>query len=275
MALILIIACSNVANLLLARARARSSEIAIRLSIGAGRGRVVRQLMTESLIVALAGGVAGLLVAYGGVLLLKTFSVPNDPPNVLGAELDWRVVQFSMLAALGSCVFFGLAPAWQTARTDFVSALKSGGDRACGKPRTIGRDVLVAGQIALAMVVLIAAGMFLAGFRSMLMLPPEFRTDHLISLDTAPAVVHYSPEQTRAFYRRLVDRVRTMPGVVGVAMTESLPLSPSQTIVTVVPEGYQFPKGREKEIEFGAAVDAGYFSIMNVEIKSRARLHGG
>jgi len=257
-ALILIIACSNVANLLLARARARSREIAIRLSIGAGRRRVVRQLMTESLIVALAGCVAGLFVAYGGIRLLEMQSVPSDPPFVLGVQLDWRVVQFSLLAALASCIFFGLAPAWQTARTDFVSALKTGGDGAAGKRRTLGRDVLVAGQIALAMVVLIAAGMFLAGFRNMLVMPPEFRTDHLISLDTAPALVHYSPEQTKAFYGRLVDRVRTMAGVAGVAMTESLPLSPSQTAVNVVPEGYQFPKGREKELEFGAAVDAGY-----------------
>jgi len=266
-ALILIIACSNVANLLLARARARSREIAIRLSIGAGRSRVVRQLMTESLIVALAGGAAGLFVAYGGIALLDMQSVPSDPPFVLGVQLDWRVVEFSLLAALASCIFFGLAPAWQAARTDFVSALKAGGGGASGKRRTFGRDVLVAGQIALAMVVLIAAGMFLAGFRNLLVMPPEFRTDHLISLDTAPALVHYSPEQTMAFYRRLVDRVRTLAGVAGVAMTESLPLSPSQTAVNVAPEGYQFPKGREKEIEFGAAVDAAYFRTLHVEIK--------
>jgi len=266
-ALVLVIACSNVANLLLARGRARSREIAIRLSIGAGRSRVVRQLMTESLIVAMAGGAAGLFVAYAGIRLLETFSVPSDPPNVLGVQLDWRVVQFSLLAALVSCILFGLAPAWQTARTDFVKALKTGGDSASGKRHTFGRDVLVAGQIALAMVVLIAAGMFLAGFRNILVMPPEFRTDHLISLDTAPAVLHYSPEQTKAFYRGLVDRVRTMAGVAGVAMTEALPLSPSQTAITVVPEGYQFPKGRETTIEFGAAVDAGYFSTLNVEIK--------
>ncbi|HXI42435.1 MAG TPA: ABC transporter permease [Bryobacteraceae bacterium] len=264
--LILIIACSNVANLLLARARARSREIAIRLSIGAGRRRVVRQLMTESLILAMAGGAAGLFAAYGGIRLLDTLSVPSDPPFVLGVRLDWRVVEFSLLVALASCLFFGLVPAWQTARADFVSALKAGGEGVSGKGRTVGRDVLVAGQIALAMVVLIAAGMFLAGFRNMLVKPPEFRTDHLISLDTAPAVVHYSPEQTKAFYRRLVDLVRTMPGVAGVAMTEALPLSPAQTVATVVPEGYQFPKGRETEIVFGAAVDARYFSTMNVEI---------
>jgi len=114
--------------------------------------------------------------------------------------------------------------------------------------------------------VLIAAGMFLAGFRNMLVMPPEFRTDRLIGMDTAPAVLHYSPEQTRVFYRQLVNRVRTMPGVAGVAMTESLPMSTSQTVVTVVPEGYQFPKGREKTIEFGAAVDAGYFKTLHVEI---------
>src|SRR5580658_4776175 len=266
-ALILIIACSNVANLLLARGRTRSREIAIRLSIGAGRSRVVRQLMTEGLILAMAGATAGLFVAYGGILLLNMQSVPSDPPFVLGVQLDWRVVQFSLLAALGSCIFFGLAPAWQTARTDFVRALKTGVDGASGTRRSFGRDVLVAGQIALATVVLIAAAMFLASFRNILAEPAEFRTDHLIGMDTAPAALHYSPEQTQAFYRRLVNRVRTMPGVAGVTMTEALPLSPSQTAITVVPEGYQFPKGREKTIEFGAAVDAAYFSILNVEIQ--------
>lgn len=265
--LILIIACSNLANLLLARARARSREIAIRLSIGAGRFRLVRQLMTESLIVAMIGGAVGLLFAYAGISLLQTLDVPSEPPFVLGVQLDWRVVQFSLFAAVASCVFFGLAPAWQTVRMNFVSALKAGGHGVLGQRRTLGRDVLVVGQIALAMVVLIAAGMFLAGFRKMLVMPPDFRTDHLISMDTAPALVHYSPEQTKRLYRELVNRVRTMAGVKAVAMTESLPLSPSQTAVTVVPEGYQFPKGREKTLEFGAAVDAGYFTTMNVEIQ--------
>ncbi len=264
--LILIIACSNLANLLLARARARSREIAIRLSIGAGRLRLVRQLMTESFLVAMVGGAVGLFFAYGGILLLQTMSVPSEPPFVLGVELDWRVVEFSLLAALLSCLFFGLAPAWQTVRIDFVSALKDGGHGSSGHRRTFARDVLVVGEIALAMVVLITAGMFLDGFRKMLVATPDFRTDHLITIDTAPALVHYTAEQTKQFYRQLVDRVRAMPGVVGVAMTESLPLSPSQTGITVVPEGYQFPKGRESTAEFGAAVDAGYFHTMRVEI---------
>jgi putative ABC transport system permease protein len=264
-ALVLVIACSNVANLLIVRGRARAREIAIRLSIGAGRTRIVRQLITESFLVAIAGALFGLAVAWGGILILQTLSVPSDPPSVLGVELDWRVVEFSLLAAFASCLFFGLGPAWQTAQTNFVTTLKSGGG-ASTKGRTIGRDVLVTGQIALAMIVLIVAGMFLAGFRRMVILPPEFRTDHVISMDTAPAVVHYTPEQTKMFYRQLVDRVRTTPGVAAVAMAESIPLSPSQSLVSVTPEGYQFPKGREKAVPFGGAVDAGYFSTMNVPI---------
>ena len=264
--LILVIACSNLANLLLARARARSREIAIRLAIGAGRLRLVRQLMIESFIVAILGGAVGLFFAYGGILLLQTMSVPSEPPSVLGVQLDWRVVSFSFLAALASCIFFGLAPAWQTVRIDCVTALKAGGGGASGSRRTFTRDVLVVAQIAFAMLVLITAGMFLDGFRTMVMTTPEFRTDHLITLDTAPALLHYSPEQTAVFYRQLVDRVRTVAGVSGVALTESLPLSPSQSFVSVVPEGYQLPKGREKEVVFGAAVDAGYFKTMNVEI---------
>ena len=264
--LILIIACSNLANLLLARGRARGREIAIRLSIGAARGRLVRQLLTESFLLAMLGGAAGVVFSYGGVLLLQTLSVPSDPPNILPVEMDWRVVEFSLIAAALSCLVFGLAPAWQTVRMDFLGALKSGGHGASGPRRTIGRDILVAGQVALAMVVLIAAGMFLAGFQKALAVAPEFRTDHIISLDTAPAMIHYTPAQTMAFYRQLADRARAMPGVADVAMTEAVPLSTSQTVITVVPEGYQFPKDREKTIEFGAAVDSGYFRVLRVPI---------
>jgi predicted permease len=266
-ALILVIACSNVANLLLARARARGRDIAIRLSIGAGRGRLMRQLMTESILLAAAGAAAGLLLAYGGVRLLQTLSVPSDPPSVLGVEMDWRVVRFSLLAGLASCLLFGMAPAWHSARTDVVDALKAGARNLSGPTRTLGRDVLVTSQIALAMVVLIAAGMVLAGFRQMLVTTPDFRTDHLISMDTAPALIHYSPEQIKVFYRQLVDFAGMLPGVEAVTMAESIPLSPSQSRMAVAPEGYVFPKGREKAIVFGGAVDAAYFRTMDVDIR--------
>jgi predicted permease len=265
--LILLIACSNLANLMLVRARARTREIAIRLSIGAGRLRIVRQLMTESLLIATLGGAAGLVFAYGGILLLGTMSVPSDPPQILGVQLDWRIVEFSFLAAFLSCLIFGLAPAWQTVRMDCIGALKDGGYGGSGKMRTLGRDALVISQIALAMVVLIAAGMFLSGFQKMVASVPDFRTDHILTLDTGPALVHYTADRTVAFYRQLIDRARTLPGVEDVAMTESVPLSPSQTTITVVPEGYRFPKDRESTVEFGSAVDGDYFRALRVEIE--------
>ncbi len=264
--LVLIIACSNVASLLLARARARSREIAVRLAIGASRLRLVRQLMTESLIVALLGGAVGVLVAYGGIAFLGTLNVPSDIPFVLGVQLDTRVMLFSLLAALASCLFFGLAPAFQTVRADLVPALKSGGEAISTRRRLLGRNALVVGQIAFAMVLLVATGMFLDAFRKMLTIQPSFRTDHLISMEVNPSVRHYSPEHTYDFYRSLADRTRSLAGVRSVAMAESIPLSPTQTTLAVVPEGYQFPKGQEKVTVFGGVFDDSYFNTMNVEI---------
>jgi predicted permease len=117
--------------------------------------------------------------------------------------------------------------------------------------------------------------MFLAGFRDALALTPEFRTDHVISMDTAPALLHYTPEQTMAFYRQLVDRARIMPGAADVALAESLPLSTSQSVITVVPEGYRMPKGQDTVVEFGGAVDSAYFRVMRVElVRGRAFTDG-
>src|SRR5262249_47181071 len=151
-------------------------------------------------------------------------------------------------------------------KTDFSAALKSGSGGVPGAGRTFGRDTLVIAQIALAMVVLNAAAMFYDGFRNILIKPPEFRTDHLVTMDTGPAIVHYTPEQTVAFYHRLDERVKNIQGVARVSMIESLPLSPSQTPLSVVPAGYQFAKGREKAVVFGSAAGPGYFSMLNVEI---------
>jgi hypothetical protein len=190
----------------------------------------------------------------------------GSSPFVLGVQLDWRVVGFSLLVALASCLFFGLAPAWQTVRIDFANALKADGHGTAGPWRTLGRDVLVVGQIAMTMVVRIAAGMFFAGFRKMLAstpgIPDRPSDQHAYCAGLAPLLAR-TDEGLLPAACRLRSHVT---GCVRRAMTESLPLSPSQTTVTVVPEGYQFPKGREKTVEFGAAVDSGYFRTMRVEI---------
>lgn len=264
--LVLFIACANVASLLLARTRARSREIATRLAIGAGPFRLVRQLMMESFAIAMLGGVVGLAFGYGGIAFLSTIQIPSDVPFALGLRLDGRVLAFSLFAALVSCLLFGLVPALQASRVQLAPALKAGGEAISRGRRTIGRNGLVVGQIALAMVLLVVTSVLWDGFRKMVTADPGFRTDHLIGMELDPSVRRYSFEQTRDFYRQLIGRIRTLPGVRLVALAEALPLSPDQTSVTVVPEGYQFPKGRENVTVLGGAFDESYFATMHVEI---------
>jgi predicted permease len=266
---VLIIVCVNVANLVLARARARSREIAIRLSIGAGRIRLLRQLMAENLALALLGGLVGLAFGYGGIVLLSRIQIPSDPPFVLDFQMDARLLLFSLFLALASCLLFGLAPALQAGRAQLVPALKAGGNIDVGRTRwTIGRNSLVVSQIALAVVLLLAASALLGGFRKMLTVNPGFRTDHLVAINLDPSVLGYSPDQIRSLYRRVIGEVQALPGVASVTLAESVPLSLDQARMTVIPEGFELPKGREDITELGGAVDENYFSTLKIKILS-------
>ena len=260
--LVLLIACANVANLLLARARSRSREIAIRLAIGAGRWRLMRQLLIESALLSSIGAVLGLGFGYLGIRFFKTIQIPTDLPISLTIQLDHRVLLFSLFTAVLCTLLFGLAPAWQAVRTDLIPALRSAGLTASSRRRTIGRDVLVVGQVALSLVLLVAAGMILDGFRKSMAMNPGFRTDHIMTMQFDTALARYTPEQSRQFYRNLIDRTRALPGVKSATLAEAVPLSPNQGAQTVLPEGYQFPKGQESASEFGEAVDESYFSTM-------------
>jgi macrolide transport system ATP-binding/permease protein len=263
--LVLIIACANVANLLLARSQARSREIAIRLAIGAGRVRLLRQLLIESLILALFGCALGLGIAYIGILFLQKLKVPTDLPVVISVQMDQRVLLFSLIAALLSALVFGLAPAWQALKTDLVPALRSAGLTASARRRTIGRNALVVGQVALSVVLLVAAGMLLEGFRKVLAINPGFRTDHILTMDFDTSLVPASPA-TRDFYRNLIDRTRALPGVKSATLSAVIPLAPQQSNQTVIPEGFQFPKGQESTQELGNTVDERYFDVMKTPI---------
>ena len=178
-ALVLLIACANVASLLLARARSRSREIAIRLAIGAGRGRLLQQLLTESLVLAVCGGLAGVALANGAIRYLAAIQLPTDTPLVLAVQLDQRVLLFAMAAAVVSALVFGLIPAWKTVQPNLTCALKSGDLAAVGRSRLSGRNLLVTAQVALSLVLLVASGALLDAFRRMLILNPGIRTDHL------------------------------------------------------------------------------------------------
>jgi predicted permease len=263
--LVLLIACANVANLLLARSQARSREIAIRLAIGAGRVRLLRQLLIESLILAMCGCVLGIVVAYGGVRFLQTLKVPTDLPVIIAVQLDQRVFLFSLFAALMSALVFGIAPAWQALKTDLVPALRSAGLTASARRRTIGRNALVVSQVALSVVLLVAAGMLFDGFRKILVMNPGFRVDHILTMDFDTSLVQASPA-THNFYRNLIDRARALPGVRSATLSLVVPLAPAQSGQTVIPEGYQFTKGQETAQVFQNAVDEHYFDVMQTPI---------
>jgi len=267
-ALVLIIACANVANLLLSRTRGRSREIAVRIALGVSRGRLLRQLLIENFVLSIIGALVGLAFGFGGIRFLRTFPVPTDLPVVIAPQLDQRVLFVSLMAALVSVLIFGLAPALQSLKIELISALKSGDSSGSRGRRTLGRNALVAGQIALAMVLLVAAGMLLDGFRKTLTAGPGFRTDHLMMMEFDTALVHYKPEQTLAFYRNLTERARALPGVTSVAMAGYFPFSTSVTSRPVVPEGYQFPQGQESEQVFSTVIDEHYLDEMAIPIIS-------
>ena len=266
--IVLVIACANVANLLLGRARARSREIAVRLALGVSRPRLLRQLFTESLLLAVLGCAAGLLFAYGGILFVQRFRFSTDLPLVIAPQLDARVLGFSVFAAAMSAVLCGLVPAWQSLKTQVVSSLKAAEPGHASRRRTTGRSALVVAQVALSMTLLVAAGLLLDGFRKALVLDPGFRTTHLLRMSTDTSLARYSPEQTRLFYRRLIERTGAVPGVVSATLTSGVPLEGWGWAQPVIPEDYRFPEGERSAVFFSAAVDEHYFTTMQIGLVS-------
>jgi macrolide transport system ATP-binding/permease protein len=265
---VLLIACANVANLLLGRARGRTREIAVRIALGVSRTKLLRQLFAENVVLALFGGVIGLGFAYGGIRFLQTIPIPSDLPIVISPQLDRRVLVFSLIASLFSVLVFGLVPAFQSLKTELVSALKSSESNMSGRKRALGRNSLVIVQIALSMVLLVASGMLLDGFRKTLVASPGFRTDHLLITEFDTSLVRYSPEKTVAFYRDLKDRVRALPAVRSAAFTAAVPFGNSQPSREIIPEGYQAPKGQESVTLPFDVVDGDYFGTMKIPIVS-------
>jgi putative ABC transport system permease protein len=264
-ALVLLIACANVANLLLSRSGARAREIAVRLAIGAGGARIVRQLVTEGVLVALLGGTLGLSLAYAGVRFFSLIPMPTDMPVTLTIELDRRVLGFSLLASLLSVLAFGLAPALRATRTDLVSALKEGDAGRVARGRIRGRQALVVAQVALSLVLLSAAASVMRGFEKTAVGDPGFRTRGIFMAAFDPTVLRYTPERSREFYRELVRKARALPGVKSAALTTGIPWG-DQDVVNFVPEGRQLPEGRTSLSSFGAVVDEHYFETFGVAI---------
>jgi len=264
---VLFVACANVAGLLTSRAPVRAREMALRLAIGAGRGRLVRQLVTESLLIATAGGMLGLGVGYAGMTLFRQIELPTDLPVSLSFQMDRRALLFSLAVAAASAVIFGLVPALQATRTDLTAVMKAGDSVAPGRRRRWGRAVLVGGQVAVSVVLLVVALFMYRGFRQQLANGPGYRTDHLLMMSFDTSLLHYTDAQSRQFFDQVAERARTVPGVQRVTMTTSVPMSnDSIGFETVVPEGFQFPPGKDNATVVSSRIDEHYFDTMGLTI---------
>ncbi|HLK50990.1 MAG TPA: ABC transporter permease [Bryobacteraceae bacterium] len=262
---VLAVASANVTGLLLARGRGRAREMAVRLAVGAGRGTLIRQLLVENLLLALAGGIAGIAIAYAGARFLNALPVPSDVPLAFHAAVDRRMLLFTVAASLLSTLLFGLTPALQSTRVDLVTSLKAFDADSGGRPRLWGRNAIVVGQVAVSLLLLIVSAVLLHGFRAELSAGPGFRTDHLYltTLDTQPA--HYSNDQTQRFFRNLLAQMRIAPGVRSAALTSNVPLYGTRN-VGMVPEGYSLPRGEQPFSVPVAYISEGYFATMDIPV---------
>jgi predicted permease len=263
---VLLVACANVAGLLLSRARARSREIAVRLAIGAGRAALVRQLLLESFLIALAGSLAGMGLDSANVSLLNSIPIAGDIPIDIHAVVDYRALLFAIAVAVLSTFLFGLVPALQTTRLDLVPALKAADADSGGRRRLWGRNFIVAGQVALSLVLLIVSAVIWQGFRNQYQQGTGFRTDHLFltTLDTAPN--RYTEEQTRRFYKELLDKTRLAPGVRSAALMSAIPLAYGFESTGVLPESATLRPGEQSPAVPSSYVSEGYFDTMGVPI---------
>ena len=265
-AAVLFVACANVAGLLTSRAPARAKEMALRVAVGAGRGQLITQLLTESVLIALGGGVLGLAVGYGAVTVFRQIQLPTDLPIALTFQLDRRAMLFSLVVAGLSAILFGLAPAIQSSRADLAMVMRAGESRTGGRRRW-GRSLLVGGQVATSVVLLVMATFMYRGFMKQVNDGPGYRTDHLLLMSLDPSLAHYTAEDSRRFFLQLAERARSIPGVKSVALASTVPMA-TEGIggVNVVPEGFQLPPGKESLQLFSARVDEHYFSTLQIPI---------
>jgi putative ABC transport system permease protein len=266
-ALVLLIACVNLANLLLARASARRKEIAIRLAMGASRWRVVRQLLTESLMLSLAGGALGLLLAAWILDLVAAYRPPVEIPLWIDLAVDSRVTAFTLAASLATALLFGLAPALQAARADLVPALKDAAART-GRRRTRLRSALVVAQVMLSLVVLVAAGLVVRALGRLQTLSPGFEVERGLVASFDLGLQNYDSARGQEFERRLVERVRALPGVRDASLTDLMPLSLNYSSSDIHVEGQPGARGANAPISMVASVGHEYFKTMGISLVS-------
>jgi predicted permease len=264
---VLLIACANVANLLLARAAVRQKEIAVRLALGAGRRRLIRQFLTESVLLAALGGAVGLLLALWGVNLLKAF-IPKNISQVTAVAVDANVLAFTTGVSLLTGLIFGLAPALQASRFNLNETLKEGGrDSAAGRRGNRLRGLLVVAEVAVSLVLLIGAGLLINSFLRLRSVDPGFRADNLLTMRIALPRLKYPDHPRRtAFYGELLSRVAAVPGVRSAAVANWIPLTMQGDTFGISIEGRPDPGAQEMPDVVTRVVSFGYFDTMGIEL---------
>jgi len=263
---VLLIANANVANLLLARASARGKEMALRVAMGASRFRIIRQLLTESVLLAGLGGALGLLLAqWGTEALVKT--VPQNIPRISNIQLDASVLIFTLLVSLGTGIVFGLVPAWQASHVDLNSSLKSGSRTgSAGENKGRVRNALIIAEVALALVLLISAGLLIQSFARLGHVQPGVRTERLLTAHVAPSgVIYPKNENVIAFYDRFLPRVRTIPGVESASTIVPLPLSGSNIVTSFDIEQSPLPES-QRPVAPVHIIATDYFKTMDIPV---------
>ncbi|MGA8553412.1 MAG: ABC transporter permease [Candidatus Acidiferrales bacterium] len=262
-AMVLLLACVNVANILLVRATVREREMAIRAALGAARIRLVRQLLTESVLLAVLGGVAGVLLGYWGSTALASINVQTDLPVHFDFGFDWRIFAFVTAAALLTGIIVGMVPAVRASRGNLSAILHSGGRGVVGG-RNRFRSTLVVAQVAGSLVLLIIAGLFTRSMTEAQRINLGFNPDHVLNLLMDPNEIGYSQTQTRDFYKILLQRARALPGVISASTANATPMGYYNDFDNLVIDGYQPPPGQPAPSSLYNVVSPDYFQTMGI-----------
>ena len=266
--MVLLIACANVANLILARANARRKEIATRVALGASRWRMVRQLLTESVLLALMGGTAGIVLARWAAMGLLSIHIPTDVPlRLFDLQMNWRIFAFAFLAALVTGALAGAIPALQASRTDLAETLKAGGRSGGGSAgRHRLRNALVVAQVAVSLLLLAGAGFFIRSFQNSARVDMGFRTDHELMLSMDVRLQNYTELQGQQFYQQLSERVKVLPGVREAAIGAMIPMGYRAALTSIFPEGQVAAEKSQVENVLSNFVQPAYFRALGIRV---------
>jgi putative ABC transport system permease protein len=262
--LVLLVACANVTNLLLARSTIRQREIALRISLGASRSRLVRQLLTESLLLAVAGGGLGVLLAYGGIFLLTVLS-PDNLPRIGDVAIDGRVLSYTSVVSLLTGIIFGVAPSLGAAHVDISQPVKGQRSTPTVKHSRL-RSALVVSEVALSLALLIGAGLMLKSFVRMERVDPGFRAEKVLTVWTILSEAKYAPQQRAAFYQQAWQRIQTLPGVKSVGAIDNLPLSGIHGGGPFTIEGHPTESDADAPSAYRCVVSVNYFQAMGIPL---------